>query len=48
MPRRHHYGRRTARTVRRAGCCGLEAMSCCLLLAALAAAATALVALAVI
>ncbi|MHB8556400.1 MAG: hypothetical protein ACYDCB_12260 [Candidatus Dormibacteria bacterium] len=36
---RHHYGRypgrRTARTVRRAGCCGLEALTCCLLVAVL-------------
>ncbi|MHB1502178.1 MAG: hypothetical protein ACYCYK_13760 [Candidatus Dormibacteria bacterium] len=42
MPHRRHYGRRTARTVRRAGCCGLEALSCCLLLAAVAAAAATL------
>ncbi|MHB8395406.1 MAG: hypothetical protein ACYDC5_13140 [Candidatus Dormibacteria bacterium] len=29
---RRHVGRRTARTVRRAGCCGLEALTCCLFL----------------
>ncbi|MHB1640652.1 MAG: hypothetical protein ACYCUD_12605 [Candidatus Dormibacteria bacterium] len=46
---RHHYGRypgrRTARTVRRAGCCGLEALTCCLLVVA---AATTLVAVLVL
>jgi hypothetical protein len=39
MPRHRHYGRRTGRAVRRAGCCGLEALSCCLLPAVLLAVA---------